>query len=720
MGSMDFLMTSGSIKANYASFFDFTMIDGTFDVNSIGASFLAMKGGTLKAHNNGSALEDGSGIHVGGEDTKNLEITGGTINTYGKNYGIYGKGNGPGNIEISGGQIYAEGGETGIYTSGYLHISGNDTEVIAYGSNEAGIYTEYYEVDISGGCVDATGRYKGIIANQNITISGADTVVKSLATDEADSYSMLSEKGNIVLNDGLEIAMPESGKIGAVGSGSYSTAKAVLTSDDIVPNRVVIKNPSVPMIRWVTYEGKGYDIIDVMPAGKITTRSFPSDWTMPEGKHFYGWGIVVGATTYYSWPNTTFNFTKDTEMIATYKNCIVGWEDTGDNGVDTTRGIIVDGDRTPQTDAEVFWDLGTIDIYLKEGYELVDNTVEIINAETKSVIATLNLTVDGTGTHFYIASFTVTNDISDQDTILRFATKSTSSSETGTGTSTETPGTGTSTETPGTGTGTSTETPGTGTGTSTETPGTGTGTSTETPGTGTGTSTETPGTGTGTSTETPGTGTGTSTETPGTGTGTSTETPGTDAGTSTGTSDGTSTSAGDASGSVTTEAGTADGEGTAAGAGSSEDSTADVSGVNTYTVTEGAGGTWDGKSDYVFRVVSSIDNEHCIDRFLWVADNGKELKPGVDYLPSSGSTIITIKVDYLKTMEAGTHNIVVNFTDNSVATTLIISQAAASSNAANVPSTGELTAPTLFVGMAMVVVAAGIAGTVVIKKRREE
>ena len=139
--------------------------------------------------------------------------------------------------------------------------------------------------------------------------------------------------------------------------------------------------------------------------------------------------------------------------------------------------------------------------------------------------------------------------------------------------------------------------------------------------------------------------------------------------------------------------------------------------ANTYTVIEGGDGTWDGTSDYVIRVKSSEDDAHCIDRFLWAAVDGHELVVGKESEIAPGSTIVTIKSDYLKTLSAGAHTIVVNFTDNSITTTITISNASANSGA-SIPATGEMQSTAMYVGIAMIAAACALS-VLVIKKRKE-
>lgn len=137
----------------------------------------------------------------------------------------------------------------------------------------------------------------------------------------------------------------------------------------------------------------------------------------------------------------------------------------------------------------------------------------------------------------------------------------------------------------------------------------------------------------------------------------------------------------------------------------------------TYIVIKGADATADGTTDIVIEVKRSEDDEHCLDYFDWVAIDGTKLTS--EQAPTSkGSTIVTIKSDYLKTLSEGKHTIVVNFVDNSVSTTITIQ--AAQKNGANIPATGELQSPAMYLGIALIVVACGVTSIVVINKRKEE
>ena len=150
--------------------------------------------------------------------------------------------------------------------------------------------------------------------------------------------------------------------------------------------------------------------------------------------------------------------------------------------------------------------------------------------------------------------------------------------------------------------------------------------------------------------------------------------------------------------------------------GSSSGATMDPS-APTYKVIQGGDGTADGTKDYVLEIERSEDDVHCLDYYDWVAVDGIKLTD--EQAPaSSGSTIITIKAEYLKTLSEGKHTIVVNFVDNSVSTTLTIQSAAQKSGTA-VPATGELQSPALYIGMALIAIACGVTGVVLVKKRKE-
>ena len=137
----------------------------------------------------------------------------------------------------------------------------------------------------------------------------------------------------------------------------------------------------------------------------------------------------------------------------------------------------------------------------------------------------------------------------------------------------------------------------------------------------------------------------------------------------------------------------------------------------TYTVIQGADSTVDGTSDYVVEVQRSIDDVHCLSYYEWVAIDGIKLTE--EQAPtSSGSTIITIKSDYLKTLSDGKHTIVVNFVDNSVATTFTLQSASATKAGASIPRTGEGITKVV-IGVMMLTAAAGCFVILQIDKKKK-
>ena len=99
--------------------------------------------------------------------------------------------------------------------------------------------------------------------------------------------------------------------------------------------------------------------------------------------------------------------------------------------------------------------------------------------------------------------------------------------------------------------------------------------------------------------------------------------------------------------------------------------------------------------------------------------DGTKLKVGDQIDLSSGSAIITLKKDYLATLPAGTHTMTVTFKDGATISFDYTVKAPVKA-AAKVPATGEDIGMTLVTGSAMLLAACGIAGVVLIRKRREE
>ena len=125
----------------------------------------------------------------------------------------------------------------------------------------------------------------------------------------------------------------------------------------------------------------------------------------------------------------------------------------------------------------------------------------------------------------------------------------------------------------------------------------------------------------------------------------------------------------------------------------------------------------DTTSDSTFTIKPAtgvVDNS--FENFEYVAVDGTKLTRDVEYTVSKGSTIITLKDSYLKTLSAGDHVILINFSDGSTIVNLTVN---APANAANVPATGE-GQTTMMLGTVLVISALGIVVFVSAKKRKEE
>ena len=133
----------------------------------------------------------------------------------------------------------------------------------------------------------------------------------------------------------------------------------------------------------------------------------------------------------------------------------------------------------------------------------------------------------------------------------------------------------------------------------------------------------------------------------------------------------------------------------------------------TYEVVSGGDSTWkQGDQDIVITVKRSADDEHCIDHFDWVANDGTKLTDK-ECTVKSGSTVITLKSDYLKTLSAGEHTIIINFDDASLTTKLTVKEAA------SVPSTGEDQSPAVYLGTVLILIALGTACGVAVMKHKD-
>ena len=108
-----------------------------------------------------------------------------------------------------------------------------------------------------------------------------------------------------------------------------------------------------------------------------------------------------------------------------------------------------------------------------------------------------------------------------------------------------------------------------------------------------------------------------------------------------------------------------------------------------YKIIEGANGTWTQNRDgtLVFRANGDFD------KFTGIKIDGTLIDPK-NYTAKSGSTIITLKADYLKTLSVGTHKLTVVYTDGECSTNFEVKQAASEQTKPTERDKSDTTTPT--------------------------
>ena len=108
-----------------------------------------------------------------------------------------------------------------------------------------------------------------------------------------------------------------------------------------------------------------------------------------------------------------------------------------------------------------------------------------------------------------------------------------------------------------------------------------------------------------------------------------------------------------------------------------------------YKIIEGANGAWTQNSDgtLVFRANGDFS------KFTGVKVDGTLIDPK-NYTAKSGSTIITLKADYLKTLSVGTHKLTVVYTDGECSTNFEVKQAASEQTKPTERDKSDTTTPT--------------------------
>lgn len=103
-----------------------------------------------------------------------------------------------------------------------------------------------------------------------------------------------------------------------------------------------------------------------------------------------------------------------------------------------------------------------------------------------------------------------------------------------------------------------------------------------------------------------------------------------------------------------------------------------------YKIIEGANGSWTQNTDgtLTFRANGEFD------KFTGVKVDGKLIDAG-NYTAKSGSTVVTLKADYLKTLSAGEHKLTVVFDDGECSTNFTVKAAQSTDADQTSPQTGD-------------------------------
>ena len=129
----------------------------------------------------------------------------------------------------------------------------------------------------------------------------------------------------------------------------------------------------------------------------------------------------------------------------------------------------------------------------------------------------------------------------------------------------------------------------------------------------------------------------------------------------------------------------------------------------TYNILDGAGSSWTQNTDGSLAIRGSGE----ISKFREVKVDGVTVDP-VNYTVTEGSTIITFKPEYLKSLSAGNHSFELVWTDGTAATNFTVAENADQS--AKSPKTGEDFSMALCTALLMVS-CAGLAGIFTKRKR---
>ena len=135
-----------------------------------------------------------------------------------------------------------------------------------------------------------------------------------------------------------------------------------------------------------------------------------------------------------------------------------------------------------------------------------------------------------------------------------------------------------------------------------------------------------------------------------------------------------------------------------------------------YKITEGANGAWTQNSDGTLKFVANGD----FSKFTGIKVDGA-LIDADKYTAVSGSTVVTLKKDYLSTLSIGKHTLTIVYNDGECSTEFEIKAAQSGGSTADKPKppqTGDNSSLTLWVALLFISGGAVIGATVVSKKKK--
>ncbi|MBP5609488.1 MAG: hypothetical protein J6X66_14625, partial [Lachnospiraceae bacterium] len=160
-----------------------------------------------------------------------------------------------------------------------LTIDGADTSLKVESKKEEAICcgSEGSSMVINNGVIDAKGAKAGIYCDGNIEVNGGEVTAKATADSEAYAFKGFGNNREINIKEGLDIVIPEGGKVKVVKNSYNKNVTTVVDGNDNVAKEVKIAEKKYDL--WlgntqVTSTNKG----DILGDGKASFD--PDTWTL--------------------------------------------------------------------------------------------------------------------------------------------------------------------------------------------------------------------------------------------------------------------------------------------------------------------------------------------------------------------------------------------------------------------------------------------------------